>query len=267
LVLLIGGGMGWMVRSARVQRDAVAALERTHSAVFYNWQRARVGRFSGFKLDAAPPWPRWLVDRLGVDYFGHVVEVIFGGADADLAHVRPLGRLESLSIPITSSVTNAGLRHLEQMIGLRALDLPFVRMGDAGLRHLKGLTGLRSLGLTGTQVTNAGLEYLEGLAGLEELFLGHTEIGDAGLAHLGGLTCLRMLDLNTTKVTDSGLVHLKELTDLRMLDLAGTQVSDAGLVHLKGLAGLQELNLRKTRVTAAGAKEFQKAMPGLRISH
>src|SRR5262245_42630968 len=66
LVLLIGGGMGWMVRSARVQRDAVAALERTPSAVFYDWQRVKIGSLSGYKLDAAPPWPRWLGDPLGV---------------------------------------------------------------------------------------------------------------------------------------------------------------------------------------------------------
>src|SRR5262249_23118515 len=65
LVLFIGCCMGWMVRSARVQRDAVAALEGTYSpsADFYDWQRVeKTGYISSYKLDAAPPWPRWFVD-------------------------------------------------------------------------------------------------------------------------------------------------------------------------------------------------------------
>ena len=36
LVLVIGGWLGWIVRSARIQRDAVAAIQRTGGSVQYH---------------------------------------------------------------------------------------------------------------------------------------------------------------------------------------------------------------------------------------
>jgi hypothetical protein len=178
LVLLFGCGLGRLVESARIQHEAVTALERTRSGIFYNWQRTKVGSFIGYRLNAMPPWPRWLVDRLGPDYFGHVVEVAFQGADADLVYVQALGRLETLRINSASSVSVAGLQHLERITGLRDLDLGFRHVGDDGLEQLRGLTALRSLGLTEAGLTGAGLRHLEGMAGLEQLFLGRDEIDE-----------------------------------------------------------------------------------------
>ncbi len=37
-VLLIGGTLGWIVYSARVQRGAVAAIEAAGGSVWYQWQ-------------------------------------------------------------------------------------------------------------------------------------------------------------------------------------------------------------------------------------
>ena len=39
LVLLIGAGLGWLVRSARIQREAVAAIETAEGEVSYDWGR------------------------------------------------------------------------------------------------------------------------------------------------------------------------------------------------------------------------------------
>jgi hypothetical protein len=38
LVLLIGTGLGWIVRSARIQRDAVEAIVKSGGAVKYDWE-------------------------------------------------------------------------------------------------------------------------------------------------------------------------------------------------------------------------------------
>src|SRR4051812_34639255 len=90
LVLIIGAALGWVVGSARVQREAVAAIHRAGGMVRYDWEAGQDhqsgGRGSSVKnLD--PPWSRWLVGRLGVDYFGNVAEVdLFGhGSDAEMA--------------------------------------------------------------------------------------------------------------------------------------------------------------------------------------
>ena len=37
LVLLLGGGSGWIVHSARVQREAVEAIRKDQGLVRYNW--------------------------------------------------------------------------------------------------------------------------------------------------------------------------------------------------------------------------------------
>jgi internalin A len=70
-VLLIGGTLGWIVYSARVQRDAVAAIEAAGGSVWYQWQ----WRNGKPILNGHPPWPEWIVNLVGVDYFGGVVRV------------------------------------------------------------------------------------------------------------------------------------------------------------------------------------------------
>jgi hypothetical protein len=37
-VLLVGGGLGWIVHQARIQRDAVAAIVKSGDRVQYDWQ-------------------------------------------------------------------------------------------------------------------------------------------------------------------------------------------------------------------------------------
>src|SRR5438045_3013968 len=68
LVLVLGGGLGWIVHRARVQGEAVAAIRRAGGSYYYDWQytNRKSGPF------ARPRWPDWLVARIGDDYFGHV---------------------------------------------------------------------------------------------------------------------------------------------------------------------------------------------------
>src|SRR5262245_2007903 len=82
-VLVLGVGLGWVVHRARVQRDAVAAIEHAGGRVVYDW--AWVDGHAA-PPGAGPPAPRWLVDLLGPDYFGHPAAIYLiggGGAKAD----------------------------------------------------------------------------------------------------------------------------------------------------------------------------------------
>src|SRR5262245_41378889 len=93
LVLAIGGGLGWFVHRAQLQRDAVAAILRAGGRVSYDWQWNNGRRIAKGK----PRWPGWLVDRLGPDYFADVTRVDLAprGTDEVLAYVGHLGRLQS----------------------------------------------------------------------------------------------------------------------------------------------------------------------------
>jgi internalin A len=207
LVLLIGGWLGWIVHRARVQRDAVAVIERAGGKAWYDWEWQNGNPVP----NGRPRWPKWLVDRIGVDYFGHVTTVFARhSSDAELAHIGNLSRLEYLILG-ESPVTDAGLVHLERLNNLRALNLQHnTNVSDAGLVHLKSLTSLRELGLGDTAVSDAGLVHIKRMPHLTALGLEGTNVGDAGLVHLKSLTTLQVLSLGDAPVTDAGVRKLQK---------------------------------------------------------
>jgi Leucine Rich repeat len=186
LVLGIGGGLSWVVHRAQIQREAVAVLQRAGQraggGVIYDWDFQN-GTYYGH---GKPWWSTWLMDRIGVDYFGHVTWVYLPEVtDAEMVRVGRLSQLERLDL-IGSSMTDAKLALLKGLTGLQALSFMDAAITDAGMVHLKGLTRLKDLALHGTKVTDAGLE------------------------HLKKMTNLRTLDLRRTKVTDAGVQRLQE---------------------------------------------------------
>jgi hypothetical protein len=75
-------------------------------------------------LYEAPPWPRWLLDAVGIDRLSNVIRVFAGLTitDADMASVGPLTHLEELSLKATQ-VTDEGLPHLQGLSRLKSLEL------------------------------------------------------------------------------------------------------------------------------------------------
>jgi hypothetical protein len=43
-VIVVGAGLGWFVRQAHVQRDAVAAIEEAGGSVRYDWELSDGGK-------------------------------------------------------------------------------------------------------------------------------------------------------------------------------------------------------------------------------
>ncbi len=285
VVLAVGGCLGWWLQLARVQRQAVAAIQVAGGRISYEWDVP--GK------PGTPGWRRWVAEHVDVDLTSNVVQAWLSPrcGEAELAQVAQFHRLESLSVDganVTDAgmaslgrltrlrflyledrpITDAALVHLEALTGLEILSLNRTPVTDAGLVHLKGLAKLWNLQLASTQVGDAGLASLEGLANLEELTLARTQVGDAGLAHLRRLPRLRNLQLDRTWITDAGLVHLGGITSLKVLNLAGTEVSGAGLAHLRSLVGLTDLHLTRTPVTDAGLAHLARltGLSGLYVS-
>jgi hypothetical protein len=177
-VLVLGGLLGWYVRSVRVQRAAVVAIEQTTGSVFYDVQNRNDGYNFYYKpfglkwlFDPRDLAPKWLVDRIGLDYTGAVVSAHLGHyADDDtMTQVGQLDRLESLGLGGTH-VTDAGLVHLEGLTLLRDLNLGYTAISDAGLKRVRGLKELRVVDLWKTQVTDEGvLQLQDALPGLQIL--------------------------------------------------------------------------------------------------
>jgi hypothetical protein len=239
LILVIGLGLGWLThiaREASVQRAAVLAIHRTGGVAMYEWEwknRRYIGR-------GAPWWPQWLVDRVGIDYFGTVRMAVIGerGSDLDMALIGQLTRLEGLIIA-SPKVSDAGMEHLKGLNRLESLVLWDAAISETGLSHLQALRGLQSLKLGPLTVSDAGMAQLGALHGLRVVELDHTAVADASLAHLAALPNLRQLYLEGPKITDIGLNHLHALTHLQRLNLETTGISDAGKAYLKGLTGVE----------------------------
>jgi hypothetical protein len=168
LVLLLGIWMGWYVRRVKLQRDAVAAIKRAGGTVAYDWEWSHYNP-DIIDLNGKPRAPKWLSDRVGVDYVGNVVHVNLvprrvsapnRADDKTLAHVGRLGHLESLWLNGTA-ITDVGLAHIKDLTGLRGLSLGNTLIGDPGLAHLEGMERLGTLDLVGSRVTDEGVLKLE----------------------------------------------------------------------------------------------------------
>ena len=240
LVLVIGGWLGWIVRSARIQREAIRAIKQADGEVSYDWEWT-----NGVRTPArGPNVPRRLVEAFGVDYFGHVVRVSFSGRERH----RILRKAEQLLAELKNQSHAANEESSEPSDLLIGCTLDEARIGpqrwepnerEAVLPLLKGLSGLSRLDLHGVDLTGDRLLWLE------------------------ELTSLTHLDLGTTRITDSQLCNLRTLVKLSELDLNDTAITDAGVAHLKILTRLSRLDLRDTRVTDAGVKELRKQAPAV----
>jgi Leucine-rich repeat (LRR) protein len=207
LVLVFGGGMGWLVRSARIQRTAAAAVKSVGGQMMYDWEWNKSKGYTGSTYRV----PQWVADRIGVDYFGHISSIWLYAPSTDTdAALAPVGRLIQLEQLVVngSKLTDNGLAKLKDLTSLSRLDLDYTKISDNGLANLQGLKNLSALSLNGTSVTDAGLSHLQGLTKLAELNLAGTHITDAGLAHLKGLTHLTVLNVVNTKITDAGMIEL-----------------------------------------------------------
>jgi hypothetical protein len=211
MILLSACGMGWMAYRARVQREAVAAVRRVNGGVRYEWQA--VSKDGLIVYDSSPRAPKWLVDMIGVDYFGSVVgvSVVVGHRppDALVARIAQLNRLEELGL-CTSLLT------------------------DEDMAQIGSLTSLRKLGLNGRHLTERGMSQLGRLNRLEILTLQGASVSDAEVLCLAKLTRLKRLDLRGTQLSDAGLAHLKNLANLKVLMISGPRFTDVGVGGLLG---------------------------------
>jgi hypothetical protein len=183
VVLLVGGWLGWIVRSARIQREAVAAIKNAGGAVAYGWAEEE------FSHPVDGPWwaPGCIVALAGVDFFGHVTAVglkqFSTEGESPLLNIRQFAQLEDLDVS-NSSFSDADLPVIEEVTSLRRFYLDGSRVTDAGLVHLRGLTNLAILNLDKTRVSDAGLIHLAGLSNLTTLRLNGTKVTDAGVKKL-----------------------------------------------------------------------------------
>jgi hypothetical protein len=273
LVLAFGLWLGRQVHLAREQRLSVEAIDECGGSVTYAHELVTPG--------AEPPFPRWLLRLTGEDFFREVTEVelpysiddrgvyvalgrLHGVrllevydmelADADLAAIGGLVRLEALRVFNPNDVTDHGIARLTGLHRLKTLIVISPKVTADGLARLAELRDLENLQIFGSQVTEAAVRRLAGLPKLRTLNLSSDSLDDDCLAALADMKGLTSLTLGTSdcRITDSGLASVGRLTALESLFVVGGRITDGGLVHLKDLSRLNSLDLSGTGVTAEG---------------
>jgi hypothetical protein len=176
--------------------------------------------------------------------------------DATIQELASLKNLRELSLVLFAPVTGEGLGALSELPSLEKLYLVSPETStEAGVRKVASLKGLRHLALSSPGVTDAALRGLSGLKRLEELSLsGESKLTDAVLEEVRGLPKLRSLEL-AGMVEGKGLKGLAGLTELRELTLRG-RVTDAGLREMATLKQLHRLSIFSSEITAAGIREL-----------
>jgi Leucine-rich repeat (LRR) protein len=275
-VLIFGGGFGWVVHRAHVQRDAVGAIKRAGGSVGYG-QRNPAGVTTSRPDNPVTVWVR---RHLGPDFTDTATAVHLmrkqcddealraacrlpwleelwiektGATDLAAEDLRYLKRLRVLDLKL-NRISGRPLRHIGEMSELRELKLAMrlspVPLRDEDMAFLKRLTKLERLQLPSDELTDAWLVYIKNLKGLTSLELYRMAVTSDGLRHLSGLTNLTVLRLYGTRVTD--LSALRPLSKLEVLDLSSTPAGDAVLASLRWWPKLQLLELRRTSVTDTG---------------
>jgi internalin A len=227
LVLITGGGLGWVIHRAKVQRDAVAAIKRVGGHIGYSWQRSK-GTWV-FPLPKSP-WPDWVRGKLGPDFFDSVTYVYLQGEQCDDESLQATCRLpwlEELTV-LNTSVTDAGAEDLRQLKNLRTLDLRLNRITSQPLQHIEDMSELRELTLSmklfPIPARDEDMAFLKRLAKLENLNLYSANLNDAWLVYLDGLANLKSLHVTDTAMTAEGLDHLNRHSSLTArLTLVGTE--------------------------------------------
>ncbi len=154
VVLIVGSVVGYMARAihqARLQRLAVAEIERQGGQVFYDYQFMENG--DTIYPPPSPPGPAWLRGIVGDDFFREVVHVNLkhGGFN----HLSDLPSMEGLFVP--SSLFHGDDSHIDslrELVHLRNLSI----WDDSGPREgllapLSQLTQLQQLCVSKTLLT------------------------------------------------------------------------------------------------------------------
>jgi Leucine-rich repeat (LRR) protein len=173
---------------------------------------------------------------------------------------RPVSALDSRSLSCLrrstmlkfSSVDNASLQGLEEMLSLEQLDLEGTGVDD--VRSLAGCRALKELMLQGSVVTDVRIIGLELIVTLEVLNMRYCK-HITSVASLRHCTALRELILDGTSVTDAGIAGLECIDTLTKLSLWNCNFITS-VSSLRHSPSLRDLDISMTVAGIEGLDEI-----------
>jgi hypothetical protein len=281
LITVVAMWLGMHVRSARIQRHAVQAIQKYGGWVRYDFQFPS-GEFSHKDFDPhARSWiPEWILSRVSVDFCHSVVQVNLNysedsgqreenhnPSDDVLQYVAKLPHLRVLLLSKTQA-TDESMPYLSKLKNLEYLFMWDVsEVSDSGVACLGQLSNLKHIHIGNTDISNSrisddSLRTFGRLKRIEVLSLQGNQFTDAGLKHLENATKLKSLwaNMGSTHFTDRGLLHLRKLSNLETLAVQG-HITDRGLSQLESLENLTWVMVTSDAASSEGVAALQAALP------
>ncbi len=139
----------------------------------------------------------------------------------------------------------------------------YLQFGFAGdslhLDLLENLSGVKTLDLSQSFACDDDMRYLASMPELEYLDLTDTWVTDAGLMALANCKRLKGLKLSGSRVTDAGMRHLAQIQTLEEVELPAQAVRGEGCQQLAKLPRLQFFSFSKAWLRTSR----QRLSPGL----
>ncbi len=288
LVVVVGAGLGWVARTVRTQRAAIATVKAAGGWIMldYHGQTVTYADARGNLVLKNEPIARaWLRRWLGDELFQDVrtVATMPGPVTPEFwAAVANFDRLHDLQLQNVTAVAPvpAALGRLPELRFLHAFG---PGLDDQAVAGLAKFTSVRTLNIGESSASDAAFASFAALKRLEDLSLMNCpNLTDDGLARLvaglpalqrisltgrTGLTSpievlarhrpnLESLQIQGPPIDDDDLAPIPGLTRLKVLQLEGPAITDAGLVHLRSLRGLRWLELNARQVTDVGIQNL-----------
>ena len=163
---------GMRLRKAEKQRDAVAAFKKLGGFVRYDFDPKPNNSSDPFNRTRPvtmesphPPYPAWLVEKLGVDFFANVTEAVyfpweltqsscFGPQptpppNLDFGILARFPSLQTLTVVIRD---RGDFEKIARLTQIEHLDMVAFGYSDQGLSHFQAMTRLRSARLCGIEI-------------------------------------------------------------------------------------------------------------------
>jgi hypothetical protein len=168
-------------------------------------------------------------------FFGHVTTILAEKKSMPPRAIELLIRLKNLNTVIFSGtdIQDDQLLVFSKLDQLSCLALNSTSITDVGLKHLENLTSLAALHLIGTKISDDGLESLAKIPHLTILDLSKTNVKGRGLKYLWSLKELVWLILLETSLTDGSLKAVENYPALKRISLSKNHISSPDIDALK----------------------------------
>ena len=231
IILLVSAWLAWHLDRAKQQKRAVDAVIKAGGRVSYDFQFDGDPVHTFFRENTESPYPEFMLDSLGYDFFHSVVGVVLAGDQERIKNRR---------------LSTEWAKHLAGLKNLRFACIKGSQIDDEVLKRLgklKHLTSVRAWGVY--SISDEGIKDLLKSRKIEIVSFTNTSLTDESLKHLSKLPKIEEIELQGN-FSDEGLKYLRGRTELKLLNvfMSKERITNRGLRELYGLKNLQILTIR-----------------------